>query len=317
MRKSKAKEKNVVFLFLTVKQNNNNLSIKRRPRMLKRILSMTLTAVFILPVAAQVMAQEDESAKINQYVDQFSEIIPKDFELMAKIQLIKDADLTYQKSLTVPVADLLDCKSKEELHLLLGIYIFDTNYAMLFDRRKEVQEAWELGFQKTMEKLALYGEVGVAMLPAADLKEMLENPTDQNMRSIFVRDILKQIEAILKRARKGPEFLSVVVDEFYGAIIEGLYVVCKLAQNEDLDKKKVVALFNGLQESLGGFDKMEAIFAGDKRFEDMFRKAERDEVLNPIHTLLTTKEGKLKVEDLKEILSIIEPIRNRVVRKCN
>ena len=285
--------------------------------MLRRLFSIALAALLILPAASQVTAQQDESAKINRYVDQFSEIIPKDYELMEKLELIKDADLTFQSSLVAPVVDVLDCKDKEELHLLLGIYVFDTNYAMLFDKRVEIQRSWELGFQKTMQELALYGELGVAMLPAADLKEMLENPSDQNMRSIFVRDLLKQIEAILKRARKGPEYLDVIVDEFYGALIEGLYVVCKLAQNEDLNKKKVIALFNGLQQSLGGFDKMESIFAGDERFEKMFQKAERDKVLNPIHTLLKTKEGKLKVEDLKKILSIIEPIRDQVVRKCN
>ena len=306
-----------MLFFLIENQNHNNPTIKRGPRMLRRILYMTLTAAFILSVAVPVRAQEDKAAKINQYVDQFYEMIPKDSELMKKVKLIKDADLTYQKSLTVPVSDILDCKSKEELRLLLGIYIFDTNYAMVFDKRKEVQEAWELGFQKTMDKLALHGEFGVAMLPGADLKEMLENPLDSQLRGIIIRDVLRQVTAILKRARENPEFLEVVVDEFYGAILEVLYVVCKLALNENLSGKKMVALFNGLEESLGGFTKVEAIFAGDEYFEKIFEKGERAEVLDPIQAILKTNNGKLSVEDVKRILSIIEPIRNQVVRKCN
>ena len=285
--------------------------------MVRRILFVTLTATFILSVGAPVRAQEDQAAKINRYVDQFSEMIPDDSELMKKVRLIKDAGLTYQNSLTAPVSDLLDCKSKEELRLLLGIYIFDTNYAMVFDKRKEVQEAWELGFQKTMEQLALHGEFGVAMLPGADLKEMLENPMKQELRSVLIEDVLRQVRAILKRAREKPEFLEVVVDEFYGTILEGIYVVCKLSLNENLSGRKMVALFNGLQESLEGFAKVENLFAGDEYFEKMFEKGEREEVLGPILTLLKTNDGKLSVENVKKILSIVEPIRNRVVRKCD
>ncbi len=285
--------------------------------MVRRILFVTLTATFILSVGAPVRAQENQAAKINQYVDRFSEMIPDDTELMNKVRLIKDADLTYQNSLTAPVSDLLDCKSKEELRLLLGIYIFDTNYAMVFDKRKEVQDAWELGFRKTMEQLALHGEFGVAMLPGADLKEMLENPMNQELRSVLVEDVLRQVRAILKRAREKPEFLEVVVDEFYGTILEGIYVVCKLSLNENLGGRKMVALFNGLQESLEGFAKVENIFAGDEYFEKMFEKGEREEVLVPIITLLKTNKGKLGVEDVEKILSIVEPIRNRVVRKCD
>jgi len=284
---------------------------------MKRILSITLAAAFILTIAAPVWAEEEKTAKIKKYVDRFSEMIPEDSELMDKVKLIKDADLSYQKSLTCPLSDVLDCKSKEELRLLLGIYIFDTNYAMVFDKRKEVQEAWEGGFRKTMDKLALHGEFGVAMLPGADLKEMLENPRDKEVRNILVRDVLRQVEAILKRAVDKPEFLEVVVDEFYGTIVEGIYVVCKLALNENLGGKKIVALFNGLQESLEGFAKVEAIFAGDEYFEKIFEKAEREAVLNPIQSLLKTKGGKLNVEDVKKVLSIIEPIRNQVIRKCD
>ena len=298
-------------------QNNNNLIIKGRLKMVRRILFVTLTATFILSVGAPVRAQEDQAAKINQYVDQFSEMIPDDSELMKKVRLIKDAGLTYQNSLTAPVSDLLDCKSKEELRLLLGIYIFDTNYAMVFDKRKEVQEAWGLGFQKTMEQLALHGEFGVAMLPGADLKEMLENPMKQELRSVLIEDVLRQVRAILKRAREKPEFLEVVVDEFYGTILEGIYVVCKLSLNENLSGRKMVALFNGLQESLEGFVKVENLFAGDEYFEKMFEKGEREKVLGPILSLLKTNDGKLSVENVKKILSIVEPIRNRVVRKCD
>jgi len=284
--------------------------------MSRRIFSLTFAVAIILLAAVPARTQEDKVAKINQYVDQFLAMIPKDYELMRKVQLIKDADLTYQNSLTVSVSDVLDCKNKGEMRLLLGMYIFDSNYAMLFDKRKELQESWEFGFHSAMEKLALQGEAGVAMFPAADLKTIIEDPTNPEHRLILIRDINSQVEAILKQAREKPEFLEVVVDEFYGTIIEGLYVICNLALNEDLSGTKMVALFNGLQQSLGGYAKVEAIFAGDEYFEGMIKKGERAKVLNPINTLLETSGGKLKVEDMKKILSIIEPVRSQVVRKC-
>ena len=285
--------------------------------MLRRVLHTTLATLLLLSVGTVAKAAEDNSAKINQYVDQLLEIVPKDFELLRNINLIKDADLTYQQSLTVQVSDLLDCKSKEELRLLLGLYLFDTNYAMIFNKRKEFQESWGSGFQKTMEKLALYGEAGVAMLPAADLKEILENPTDLGLRNILIDDVKRQVAAILKQARKNPEFLEVVVDEFYGVMLEGLYVVCKLSLNEDLSNKQMVALFNWLQQYLEAYARMVDVFAGDEYFEGMVKKSQREEVLNPIHALLKANKGKLTAENVTKVLSIIEPIRKPVVRKCN
>ncbi len=291
--------------------------VNRRPEMLRRVLYMILAAAFILPVSALVRAEEDKTAKINQFVDQFLGTIPKDLEMTGKLEHIKNADLSFQKSLTVPVSDILDCKSKEELRQLLGIYIFDTNYAMLFDKMNEVMESWESGYLKTMKKLALHGEFGVAMLPAKDLKGMLDDPSNANLRDVFVTNIRTQVTGILEVAREKPEFLEVVVDEYYGTIVEGLYVVCKLSLNEDLSGKNMIDLFNELEQSLGGFAKVEAIFVGDKYFEDIFNKSEREEVLNPIQALLKTNNGKLKTKDVKKILSIIEPIRNQVIRKCN
>jgi hypothetical protein len=285
--------------------------------MSRHIISLTLLAVFILSVGAPLKAEEDKTEKINQYVDQLLEIAPQNFELLRRTNLIKEADLTYQKSLTVPVSDMLDCKSKEELRLLLGLYLFDTNYSMIFDKRKEFQESWESGFQKTMEKLAMYGEAGVAMLPAGDLREMLDNPRDRRLVDVIINDIKRQVTAILNKARKDPVFIEVVVDELYGVILEGLYVVSKLALNEDLSSKQMVNLFKWLQQHMEGYEQIVDVFTGDKYFEEMFDRSQRENVLNPIHNILKANKGKLSVEDVKKVLSIIEPIRNQLVRKCD
>src|SRR4030043_527950 len=101
-----------------------------------RIVTLTLTALLFLSVVAPIIAEEDKTTKINQYVDQFIDMIPKDVELLRQVKLIKDADLTFQKSLTASVSDVLDCKNRDELRLLLGFYVFDTNYAMIFNQRK-------------------------------------------------------------------------------------------------------------------------------------------------------------------------------------
>ena len=286
--------------------------------MLKRVLYVNLAAVFILSAAVPARAEDDKVAKINQYVDQFLELIPKGFDMVRNIKLIKEADLTYQNSLTAPVSDIADCKSKKQLGVLLGTYVFDTNYAMVFDRRKEVQDSWESGFQKTSEKLALQGASGAAMLPGANLKDILDNPSKSNRyREVLIEDIQSQVTAILKKAREKPEFLGVVVDEMYGAIIEGLYIVCKLSQNEDLKGESMVVLLNTLEKSLGGYAKVEAIFAGDKDFEEMLDKGGRENTLRPIQNILAANSGQVSAEDLKKILAIIEPVRSQIVKKCN
>ena len=286
--------------------------------MLNRVFYVKLAAAFILSTAVPARAEDDKLAKINQYVDQFLEMIPKGFDMVRNIKLIKEADLSYQNSLTAPVSGLVDCKNKKELGLLLGTYVFDTNYAMVFDKRKEVQDAWESGFQKTSEKLALQGGSGAAMLPGANLKNILDDPANSNRyRDVLIEDVQSQVTAILKKAREKPEFLGVVVDEMYGAIVEGLYVVCKLSLNEDLKGESMVALLNTLEKSLGGYAKVEAIFAGDKDFEMMLDKGSREKVLRPVQEILAANGGKVSAEDLKKILAIIEPVRGQIVKKCS
>ena len=59
--------------------------------------------------------------------------------LMQNVGLFKQAGLSYQPSLMVPVEGVIGCKDKEQLRILMGMYTFDANYALLFGKKKEFE----------------------------------------------------------------------------------------------------------------------------------------------------------------------------------
>ena len=79
--------------------------------------------------------------------------------LMQNVDLFKQAGLSYQPSLVLPVEGLIGCKDKEQLRILLGMYAFDANYALLFGKKQEFGAANMLVVKSIPERLNMGGKL--------------------------------------------------------------------------------------------------------------------------------------------------------------
>jgi len=61
------------------------------------------------------------------------------------------------------------------------------------------------------------------------------------------------MDAMFKQAAGDPEVMDVLIDVIYGTVIQGLYVSCELALNNE-SGDKMIALFNAQAQRVEKFD---------------------------------------------------------------
>lgn len=232
-----------------------------------------------------------------------------------KLALFKQAGLAYQPSLMAPLTGVIACKNAEQMRVLYGMYTFDANIALVFGKKKEYVETQQLLRQELTDKLKLSDKLQVQGMTAEELKKVAENPDDPANRELFIKYAFANIHAWIALSASDPEVMHLMVDSFYGATIQGLYVSCKLALGAG-GGEKLVALFNEQASRLDKADQIVGAYAGDRELSVLVDKDERQKVLKPIIALLQEKKGNLAEADLKKILAQVEPQRAALVAPC-
>jgi hypothetical protein len=120
---------------------------------------------------------------------------------------------------------------------------------------------------------------------------------------------------MLEAAKTDPEMLDLFFDFVYGAIIEGVYVACKLSLAAGTGEK-LLPLFNEQKTRLDKVWQALGAYAADPELDALVERPQRERIFKPVIEILTTKKGNLAEADVREILSIVEPERNRVASRC-
>ncbi|MFZ5584710.1 MAG: hypothetical protein ACOZHQ_02145 [Thermodesulfobacteriota bacterium] len=276
-----------------------------------------LLAALILALAAGAALAADKAQVLKEGAEKMEALIceAEGYAMAKKVGLFKEAGLAYQPSLTVPVTGVIACKNKEQLRILFGMYTFDSNYALLFGKKKEFAAAQALLRKDIPEKLKLADKLKVKGMTADELKKVAEAPDDPANRELFLKYAMANIHDLIAKSAKDPAVMDLMVDSFYGAAIQGLYVSCKLALGAGVGEK-LVALFNEQASRLDKANQLVEAYAGDKELAALVEKDERQPVLKPILALLKEKKGNLAEADVKKILALIEPERKALVKAC-
>jgi hypothetical protein len=235
--------------------------------------------------------------------------------LMKNVSIIKKAGLAYQTELVVPVDGVIDCKSKEQVRVLMGMYMFDANYASVFGNKKQFLASRKVVTEDIVDKLDIPALRKLRALTPARLKKVSEDPGQPANREALLSNWRKQFDKQIKLAAKDPELMDVYVDAWYGAAIECLHISCKLALASGLGDA-MIALFNFNANKLVKIDEVLQAFADDKKLADMVERGERKQVIDPIVKILNDKKGNLNKDDVAKILAIVEPVRAPLVAKC-
>jgi len=230
------------------------------------------------------------------------------------VNLFKQAGLSYQPSLVVPLEGITECKDKQQLQVLMGLYNFDANYALLFGRKQEFAKAYELR-NDIPGRLNLMGRFTFKRFTSEEIEKILNNPDDTANYSLHAKYVAANLHDMLEAAKTDPEMLDLFTDFGYGTVIEGLYIACKLSLAAGTGEK-LVPLFNEQTARLGMLWQGLDAYAADPELDALAERPQRELIIKPVTEILKTKKGNLAEADIKKILSIIEPARNKAAFKC-
>lgn len=235
-------------------------------------------------------------------------------ELVDKVGLFKEAGLSYQPSLVVPVEGVVACKDNEQLRMLVGMYFFDANYAVLFGKKQAFAAAYRQ-INSIPDRLNLGGRLKLRTFTPDELKQVLDNPDDPANHILYVKYSAANFHYMVGASKNDPQILALLLDSSYGSIIEGLYISSRLALAAGTGPK-LVAVFNGQAARLDTVYQALEAYAGDPELNALTGSSQHAAVLKSAIKILKTRKGNLKEADVKKILLLIEPARSHVVGKC-
>jgi hypothetical protein len=285
--------------------------------MSRKVIIVGLIAVFSLLLAATPLMAAKPNPKLEKLAQTFLKVMGSDegLALMKNVSILKKAGLSYQQELVVPTSGVIDCKSKEQVRVLMGMYTFDTNYAAVFGKKKEFLASRKVMTEDIVEKLDLPALRKLRAMAPAKLKKVAEDPGQPANREALLANWRDQMNKQMALAAKDPELMDVYVDALHGSIVEGLYVSCKLALSSGVGDA-MIALFNYNALRLTSLQKVLKSIADDKELSAMVEHGERDKLLDPVLKILKDKKGKLTKKDVGKILALVEPVRAPLVKKC-
>jgi hypothetical protein len=283
----------------------------------RKLIIASLIMAFALLLAATPLLAAKPGPKLEKAAKTFLDVMGSDegLALMKNVAILKKAGLSYQPELVVPTAGVIDCKSKEQLRVLMGMYTFDANYAGVFGNKKQFLASRKVMYEGIVEKLDMPALRKIRALTPARLKKVAEDPSQPANRDALLANWREQMKKQMALAAKDPELMDVYVDALYGSMIEGLYVSCKLALGSGVGNA-MITLFNYNALRLTSLQKVLEAFAADKELATLAEHGERKQVIDPIVKILKDKKGKLTKEDVGKILTLIEPVRAPLVKIC-
>jgi hypothetical protein len=227
---------------------------------------------------------------------------------------IKDAGLSYQESLTLPVKGSYACKNESQLRVLAGMHGFDINYALIFGRKKEFVNNMKFLNTEVLGRLPKADYVNPNMAAAEETKKLLQDITDPRNLEKYKAFWSKQMDANMKKAANNPELMEALLDNWYGSLIESSFVLCNLALHST-GGDKLYALFIDYMLRVDALDiRMQEFYSSD--YGRSLEQADRKNVFAPIRELIQKKHGLLDRQDISFILSAMKKVRAEYVQPC-
>ncbi len=228
---------------------------------------------------------------------------------------IKNAGLSYQESLTLPVKVSYACKNEIQLRVLAGMHGFDTNYALVFGRKKEFVNAMKFLNAEIIGRLKPSDYVNPNILAARETKKLLADITDPQNLEKYKAFWSKQIDANMKKAAKDPQLMESQLDQWYGSLIESSFVLCNLALSTSAGGDQLYSLFIDYMLRVDALDiKMQEFY--NSEYGSALEQADRKKILAPIRERIQNKHGLLDRQDINFILSIIKKVRAEYAKPC-
>jgi hypothetical protein len=227
---------------------------------------------------------------------------------------LKEAQLSYQASLTLPVKGSYACKNETQLRVLAGMHGFDINYALVFGRKQEFVKTMRFLNSEILGRLKNPDYINPNVRAVEDAKALLTDMKDPQNIENFKMSWSKQFEANMQKAKADPKVMQQLIDQSYGAIIESSYILCNLALSGG-SGDKLYALFIDYMLRVDALDiKMREFY--NSPYGKALGQSDRKNIFPPILDIIEKKHGLLDRKDIKSILAIVKKARAEYVTPC-
>jgi hypothetical protein len=222
---------------------------------------------------------------------------------------IKDLGLSYDTSITLPTDfRTLQGKSKDELTVLMGMYIIDGIYASIFDKRMDV-----------LLPIGLKVEEMLGMQEDGFWSGMTKGGSRPSRRQDQIAGGLEYWTKLVRNSRQDISVLRNLVCGFYGSTLESFYLVAKMGLASGVTAEYLGFMNAQLPRLTISRDIMDAytVAPGDGIHMELVQTLDtvsKGKVIESLAKVMTDSKGKLTEKDLRSIVSIISAVRDPLIR---
>lgn len=268
------------------------------------VLAITLLTS---PAAHSAEYQSDLSYVSNQII---SRVDDGDItQMMQQLDLYRHAGLSYQSSLTVPMS--VRNKGNDELAVLLGMFTFDANYAMVFGRMAESIDIRMFIRNTLLPRMKQGNRVDFTPARQGLMERLMRNPQDEQARKMLNEHVASQIKRNAELAEKDLEIMQMLVYGYYGAMIQGLYVATSMSMSlpltpeiKDLFEYQLIRL-QYLDELIHNLEHSD--------IREVLGQEKICSIIDPIIERLQVTRGELTSELIKDLNGIAVQARSEYV----
>lgn len=280
--------------------------------------AMGLSVIFFLLLPLQVSAQSGGSSAQSQSFRSFLEGKRGKAEKSASFHYaalpMKEAKLSYQSSLTLPVKGSYACKNKTQLRVLAGMHGFDLNYALVFGRKKEFVNTLKFLNEEILGRLEKGDYININTEAAKEAKALVSDLNDPENIEKFKSSWSQHMGEALKKAENDPKVMEQVLDQWYGGLIEISYILCNLTltgQSGD----KLYGLFVDHMLRVDALNmRMQKFYDSD--YGKALAQSDRKNIFPPIIERIEAKHGLLDRKDIQFIRDIVKKVRADYAAPC-
>lgn len=276
-------------------------------------MALTLTTVLTVAAAAHAADPVETLRKASAvFKQQYGS--GQYAESLKQINTIKDSGLSYQNHLAIPMKGSLACKTKEQLRVLIGMISFDLHYAMIFGKKKEYFDTLQYINTEIMPRLKELDQLNVAAIVKDSSKIIADDFTKPENLQKYRENYQQQFDQLAEKVASSPDTMVLLVDGWYGAVLESLHVACTLSLNEKWGNS-LSKLFGEQFQRLGKVDKVLSLLKYTK-YENLVHQPERSKSLASIRELYEKKKGQLDRKDISMILEQVKAARAEYIKPC-
>jgi len=214
---------------------------------------------------------------------------------------LKKAGASYIPEITTPLSKAREVKDKDIQRILWGMYSFDTAYATVFGKKKEMAERI-----RAADDLARSLNLSASVMPA--MKKLAQKKGQITVDDV-TNTLAKEIERVLPQISDKPKDVEFWADAAYGGVVQGIYIVTELIAMNDYSPG-MMALLNSQKEHISFLEAVE-LYKPHLKAGKMAQYCQRFEALEPIHQILLNKNTYTK-DDCEKARLLITEVRNQI-----